>query len=207
MSKRKSVVREQRQGHNVLAGATAPTIPRRSRLVIGFDPRRALRGTTLVITVIGMLVLASHGQRVIADAHPAREAVQAPNDSVAAAETVDRFHKAIIAGDSTLALSLLAPDAVVLESGGIETREEFRSRHLPADIAFAQAVKSERSPMRVVVRGDAAWVTSTSTTTGEFRGRQVNSSGVELIVLSRSPQGWRIAAIHWSSRARRPAGG
>jgi ketosteroid isomerase-like protein len=57
------------------------------------------------------------------------------------------------------------------------------------------------------VRGDAAWVSSTSTTTGEYRGRQVNSSGAELMVLARTPQGWRIAAIHWSSRTRRPAGG
>lgn len=133
-------------------------------------------------------------------------AAQQPNDSAAVAATVERFHAAVVAGDSALALSLLTPDAVVLESGGSETREEFRARHLPADIAYAQAVKSERGPMRVVVRGDAAWVTSTSSASGEFRGRQVNSSGAELMVLSRTPQGWRIAAIHWSSRTRRPPG-
>lgn len=132
---------------------------------------------------------------------------QALDDSAAVAATVDRFHKAIAAGDSALALSLVAPDVVVLESGGMETRDEFRSRHLAADIAFAQAVKVERGPMRVVVRGDVAWVTSTSTTMGEYRGRQVNSSGAELMVLSRTPQGWRITAIHWSSRTRRPPGG
>jgi ketosteroid isomerase-like protein len=104
-------------------------------------------------------------------------------------------------------MSLLAPDVVVLESGGIETRDEFRAHHLAADIAFAQAVKSERAPMRVTVRGDAAWATSTSTTAGEYRGRQINSAGAELMVLTRTSQGWRISAIHWSSRARRPAGG
>jgi len=134
-------------------------------------------------------------------------AAQAANDSAAVAATVERFHTAVAAGDSARALSLLTADAVVLESGGMETREEFRSQHLPADIAFAQAVKSERGPMRVVVRGDAAWATSTSTATGEYRGRQVNSSGAELMVLTRTPQGWRIAAIHWSSRTRRPTAG
>ena len=177
-------------------------IPQPSR-----SPRRARRRTTLAITLVVGFVLATPGEGVIADARPTDDAAQSPSDSAAVAETVDRFHKAIVTGDTALALSLLAPDAVVLESGGIETRDEFRSRHLPADIAFAQAVKSERGPMRVVVRGDAAWVTSTSTATGEYRGRQVNSSGVELMVVSRTPQGWRIAAIHWSSRARRPAGG
>jgi len=132
---------------------------------------------------------------------------RAQGDSAAVAATVERFHAAVVAGDSALALSFLTPDAVVLESGGIETREEFRSRHLAADIAFAQAVKSVRGPMRVTVRGDAAWVSSTSTATGDYRGRPVNSAGAELMVLARTPQGWRIAAIHWSSRARRPAGG
>ena len=132
---------------------------------------------------------------------------QGTTDSAAVAATVDRFHKAIEAGDSTLALSLLSSDVVVLESGGIETRDEFRAHHLAADIAFAQAIKSDRSQMRVTIRGDVAWATSTSTSTGEYRGRQINSSGAELMVLSRTPQGWRINAIHWSSRARRPAGG
>lgn len=94
---------------------------------------------------------------------------------------------------------------VILESGGVETREEYRSHHLPADIAFARAVKSDRSAIRVVVRGDAAWVASTSTAQGEFRGRAVNSVGAELMFLVRDGDAWRIAAIHWSSRARRPS--
>ena len=132
---------------------------------------------------------------------------QIRGDSAAVAATVERFHAAVVAGDSTLALSLLASDAVVLESGGIETREEFRAHHLPADIAFAQAVKSERGPMRVFVRGDVAWVSSASTTTGEDRGRQVNSAGAELVVLARVGQEWKISAIHWSSRTRRAPGG
>jgi hypothetical protein len=38
---------------------------------------------------------------------------------------------------------------------------------------------------------------------GEFRARAVNSVGAELAVLTRAGDGWRIRAIHWSSRARR----
>jgi ketosteroid isomerase-like protein len=120
---------------------------------------------------------------------------------------VHRFHDALSAGDSTAALALLTQDVNILESGGVETREEYRSHHLPGDIAYARGIKSERAPLRVVVRGDVAWATGTSTTQGEYRGRQINSAGAELVVLNRTPQGWRIAAIHWSSRQRRPAGG
>lgn len=167
--------------------------------------RRAIVVTAFsALALAGAVTLPAHDSWIVLET---ASAMQAANDSAAVAATVERFHKAVVAGDSAVALSLLTADAVVLESGGMETREEFRSHHLPADIAFAQAVKSERGPMRVVVRGDAAWATSTSTATGEYRGRQVNSSGAELMVLARTPQGWRIAAIHWSSRTRRPAGG
>ena len=131
---------------------------------------------------------------------------QGQSDSAAVAAAVHKFHDTLATGDSTGALALLANDVVILESGGVETREEYRSHHLPGDMAFARAVKSERAGLRVAVRGDVGWVTGTSTTAGEYRGRQVNSAGAELVVLTRTPQGWRISAVHWSSRTRRAAG-
>jgi len=127
----------------------------------------------------------------------------AGGDSAAVAQTVERFHRALAAGDSSAALALLAPDVVIQESGDQETRAEYRSHHLAADIEFARAVRSQQGPFRVRVRGDAAWASSTTTTQGEFRGRAINSAGAEMMVLTREPGGWRIAAIHWSSHARR----
>ncbi len=125
-------------------------------------------------------------------------------DSASVVSTVERFHAALASGDSTGAMALLAADAVILESGGVETRAEYQSHHLQGDIGYAKSMKSTRGPIRVSVRGDVAWASSTSKTTGESRGRQVNSTGAELMVLTRTPQGWRISAIHWSSRAQRP---
>lgn len=128
-------------------------------------------------------------------------AAQAPSaDQQAVLATVHAFHEAVARGDSLAALGLLADDVMVLESGGLETRAEYRGQHLPGDIAFAQAVPTTRGEPSVVVLGDAAWVTSTSRTTGTFRSRSVNSVGVELVVLSRGAEGWRIRAVHWSSR-------
>jgi ketosteroid isomerase-like protein len=134
-----------------------------------------------------------------------RALAQAPDDSAAAAATVERFRSALATGDSAAALSLLADDAVILESGGVESRSEYRAHHLPADIEFARAVRSTRVPMRVTVRGDVAWVSSSSIAEGQFRGRAVNSASAELMVLTREPDGWKIRAIHWSSRNRRPS--
>jgi ketosteroid isomerase-like protein len=126
------------------------------------------------------------------------------NDSSDVARVVHAYDRALRMGDSTAALALLADDAVILESGGIETREEYRSHHLSSDMEFAQAVQRTQSQLRVRVRGDVAWVASTSVAQGQFRGRPINSVGAELMVLTRNVGGWKIAAIHWSSRSRRP---
>jgi ketosteroid isomerase-like protein len=128
----------------------------------------------------------------------------AQNDSASVVSVIERFHAALTSGDSLGAMALLAPDAVILESGGVETRAEYQSHHLQGDISYAKSMNSTRGPIRVSVRGDVAWASSTSTTTGESRGRQVNSAGAELMVLTRTAAGWRISAIHWSSRAQRP---
>ncbi len=130
----------------------------------------------------------------------------ARSDSAEVVSTVDRFHAALATGDSVAVASLLAPDAVILESGGVETRAQYLGGHLRGDIAFAQAVPRERGAIQVHLEGPLAWATSTSVTRGEYRGRTINSVSAELMVLLRTPEGWRIKAIHWSSRAR-PAGG
>lgn len=124
-------------------------------------------------------------------------------DSSNVAASVVGFSAALVAGDSAAVLSLLADDVVILESGGGETRAEYRSSHLSADIAFAQAVRSHRGPANVRVRGDVAWATTNSTTEGIYRGRSINSVSVELMVLTREPAGWKVRAVHWSSHARR----
>ena len=126
----------------------------------------------------------------------------AANDSADVAALVHRFHDALEQGDSVAAIGLLADDAEILESGSVETVADYRAHHLPADIALAKAIKSTRAPLRVLVRGDLATSTSTSTTKGTFRDRAIDSAGAELIVARRTSQGWRISAIHWSSRRR-----
>lgn len=151
-----------------------------------------------------LLTVAATPAALSAQGHDPSHHTAGGADSAAVAAAVHRYHAALAAGDSAAALALLAPDAVILESGGVESRAEYRSHHLPADIEFARAVRSEQGPIRVRVQGDVAWASSTSTTQGEFRGRAINSAGAELMVLTRTPQGWRIAAIHWSSRTRRP---
>jgi ketosteroid isomerase-like protein len=129
---------------------------------------------------------------------PRDAAAQDSPDQMAVAEVVSSFHAALNEGRAEDALALLAEDAVVLEGGGQETREEYAAHHLDADIAFATAVERVRGDLTVVVQGDVAWAMSTSRTTGEVRGREIDSRGGELMVLSRTSDGWVIRSISWS---------
>lgn len=125
------------------------------------------------------------------------------HDSVDVANVATQFYSALAAGDSATALSLLAPDALILESGDLETRAEYRAHHLKDDIDFARAVRSQRKVLRVTVRGSAAWIIATSSREGQFEGRPISMVGAELLVLRQTGARWQIAAVHWSSHRRR----
>ncbi len=127
----------------------------------------------------------------------------AAQESRAVVEVVEAFHEALSSGDSTTVLSLLADDVMILESGGTETKEQYRSGHLSGDMRFAQAVLSEDGNVQVQILGDAAWAHSTTIRTGQLGDREINSQIAELMVLARVEGHWRIKAIRWSSRQRR----
>jgi uncharacterized protein (TIGR02246 family) len=127
----------------------------------------------------------------------------AMGDSAAVAAVVTKYHQALAAGDSAAALALLADDATILESGGIETRAEYRSHHLSADINASKSSPSQPGPVHVRVHGEVAWTTSITTSQRTVNGNAVTRSLAELMVLVRTSSGWKISAIHWSSGNRR----
>ncbi len=136
------------------------------------------------------------------DMHAGHVMPAGPSDSAQVATLVSTFHAALESGDSTTALSLLSPNVVILESGSVESLADYRAHHLPADIAFARAIKAERQPRAVTVSGDVAYSVSTSATKGNYEDRAVDTLGAELIVARRLGGRWQISAIHWSSRRR-----
>lgn len=154
------------------------------------------------LAIVLATLTALNGTRLHAQRH---ERVNA--DSLNALAAVQRFHASLARGDSETVMSMLSSDIVVLESGMVERRADYRKNHLPEDIEFERAVTATRSLVSLTVVGDAAWVSTTTTSKGTFKGRTVNSEGAELIVLtrvkSRDGRGrWMIRAIHWSSRRR-----
>ncbi|MBW3554994.1 MAG: nuclear transport factor 2 family protein [Gemmatimonadetes bacterium] len=133
----------------------------------------------------------------------APSAAQEATDSARHAEVravVHGFHAALAAGDSSAALERLHPAVVVYESGHAESLTQYRSGHLRSDIAFASAVRREVTGESISLWGDTALYTSEAHTTGEWRGRAIDAQGAETMVVVRTPEGWRIRHIHWSSR-------
>lgn len=168
------------------------------------SPRRiaGLLAMSIAATLIGATATSTAARESPASPHRIDLAL-AHSDSAAVAATVASFHNALAAGDSVRALAMLDSAVVILESGDEERLADYRAHHLAADVEFARAVRQAPTPIRVKLRGDAAWASSTNTATGTFRGRPINSAGAELMVLTRAGDGWRIVAIHWSSHSRR----
>ena len=127
----------------------------------------------------------------------------APNPAEVTA-AVESFYAAIKKGDAAAAMSLIAPDAVFLESGKLETRAEYESNHLPADIEFESQVTGKLRPMQVTFNGDTAWVIALTEYAGTFEGDPVDFISAQLVVLTRDSGSWRIRSIHWSSRPNLP---
>jgi ketosteroid isomerase-like protein len=133
----------------------------------------------------------------------AQAAQASRSDSASAVATVTRFHDALSARDSVTAVSLLASDAMILESGVIESRADYVGHHLAADMKAGQGAKRTRAVVRVTLLGDAAYVVTKTTTPATNADGSNGSEMAELMVLSKAGSGWTIRAVHWSSRRRR----
>ncbi|MEO7521042.1 MAG: DUF4198 domain-containing protein [Gemmatimonas sp.] len=127
----------------------------------------------------------------------------ARTDSADAVAAVQRFTAALATGDSARAASLLAQDVLIVESGTVETRQQYLSHHLGADMKASAASKGVRTVIKATVAGDAAYVVSRTVKPPTGGDASTGSESAELMVLSRMESGWTIRAIHWSSRRRR----
>jgi uncharacterized protein (TIGR02246 family) len=134
-------------------------------------------------------------------------AAQTRPDSAGAVAAVEQFNAALAAADSARAMTLLADDVLVLESGAVQTRAEYLAHHLGADMKASQGSKEQWTVLKVSVIGDAAYVVSKKVSPPTGAQGSAGSESAELMVLSKTQSGWKIRAVHWSSRRRRPPAG
>jgi ketosteroid isomerase-like protein len=125
-----------------------------------------------------------------------------PNADAEVTAALESFYAAMKRADTAGAMALIAPDAMFVEGGRLETRAEYEANHLPADIGFEKQVTGKRGPWRVTIEGDTAWAIATTEYEGTFDGRDVNFISAQLAVLTQTDGRWLIRSVHWSSRPR-----
>ncbi len=113
---------------------------------------------------------------------------------------VEYYHKALESSDKETVLKLLSDDLIIQEGGHYQTGEDYKSSHLISDMAFTSVVKGTREVIEAVAGEDIGWVISSSIRQGEFKGKEIDSMGAEMMILKKEDGVWKIRAIHWSSR-------
>lgn len=144
-----------------------------------------------------------------AHAHPPQASSSQPQLDVpaaaqAAVAVAERFSKALSSGDLDTVEALLAPEVLILESGGAErSREEYLGHHAISDAKFLKDAHRQLVRRRARAAGDLAWIGSESELHAKKDGKPLVLLSTETMVLKEMPEGWRIVHIHWSSRPKR----
>lgn len=116
-------------------------------------------------------------------------------------EALATFHDALTSGDKTKALSLLAPDIAIYESGYVErSRDEYAHHHLGGDMEFAKTSTRKVLKQTERIDGNTAVVWEETETTGTSKGKPLHVFGTGTAVLERKGDTWAIVHVHWSSR-------
>lgn len=133
--------------------------------------------------------------------HASKTATTAlPAGAADAAAVVDRFQQLLAKGNTTAAAELLDPVVLIFESGHAErSRAEYASHHLKEDAAFMKTATLRPLSRIGDVSGDIAFI-ATESSLKSNGAKPVDLVTTETMVLKRTPQGWRVAHVHWSSR-------
>jgi len=128
------------------------------------------------------------------------------------AASVQAWLKAYDAAFNTKDIDKLAtfyhPDVTIYEGGGINNGWiDYRDRHLGPELKSFENLQFGHSNTKVIVLpgGQSAYATSEYSIKAKMGDRQLDSGGLETLVLVKSSDGtWKIRHSHTSSRARRP---
>lgn len=111
------------------------------------------------------------------------------------------FRAALARGDEATVQTLLAPEVLIFEGGGVErSREEYASHHMRGDMSFLKSAHYTLLRQSGDAADDIAWVAGEAEIEGAGRKGPVRMRSTETLVLRRTGDDWRIVHIHWSDR-------
>lgn len=157
--------------------------------------------TKALITGFTLLFLAGYCNLVFAhgeENHDSESMAFIGMDS-APAKLVKKFHKALRVGDEATVMMALSEEVLIYEGGNAErSLADYVSHHMYADMAYLKAINITLKEHQVRIMGDIAISTSISHSTGEYKSKKIDSTGMETLVLAKQSGGWKIIHIHWS---------
>jgi ketosteroid isomerase-like protein len=144
--------------------------------------------------------------------HARDQVAQTAADDPAAIEAwLKGYDAAFNAKDLDKLATFYHPDVTIYEGGGINNGWiDYRDRHLGPELKEFENLQFGHSNTKVTVLpgGQSAYATSEYSIKAKMGEREIDSRGLETLVLVKGADGtWKIRHSHTSSRpARRPAG-
>jgi len=154
-----------------------------------------ITGFSLMFFAGHSTLVSAHGEAI----HEAKSTAFIGMDS-AQAKLIQQFHQALKAGDEMAVRMALAEEVLIYEGGNAEhSLADYASHHMYADMAYLKDLNITLKEHHVRIMGDIAISTAISHTTGEYKSKKIDSTGMETLVLAKQRDGsWKIIHIHWS---------
>jgi len=115
------------------------------------------------------------------------------------ADISDALFKALQTGDEASVADLLADDVLILEGGHAQkSKMEYMSGHMKSDMAYLPNIKNEVLSREKGQAGDVAWVTTHSRSTGSYKGKEVDRTSREFLLLRRHGDSWKVILVQWA---------
>lgn len=118
------------------------------------------------------------------------------------------YDAAFLAKDLDRLATFYHPDVTIYEGGGINNGwADYRDRHLGPELKAFTNLEFAHTDRRITVLpgGQSAYATARYTIKAKMGERNLDSEGLETLLLLKMPDGsWKIRHSHTSSRARRP---
>ncbi|MBT7951406.1 MAG: nuclear transport factor 2 family protein [Gammaproteobacteria bacterium] len=116
------------------------------------------------------------------------------------ADIVDTFHHALENGDENTVRRILADDVIIFEGGGVErSLSEYAEHHMAADMSFLKLMQSRKLEHHIKVIGNTAVSMSRNQVKGRYKNKDIDSEGMETLLLMKNENRWEIVHIHWSN--------
>lgn len=139
---------------------------------------------------------------------PSTARAQPAAEAAAIEAWLKSYDAAFLAKDLDKLATFYHPDVTIYEGTGINNGwVDYRDRHLGPELKAFSNLQFAHSDYRITVLpgGQSAYATSRYTIKAKMGERDLDSEGLETLLLLKMPDGsWKIRHSHTSSRARRP---